>query len=163
MVFESIGEAHQGEYVVNIEEISVTKKHKKRENNARDRRVKELQAELRQLNRRLEKEREKASGPLKINMSEEDFNRRKDVLQMKIFDAQEEIEHLDDQKMTDQKFWGLKGALADEDAMNSFDYGREILRASDYDRVLEKKSLPYEVFPLFLRTEWYSYAPSDQQ
>lgn len=55
--------------------------------------------------------------------------------------------------MTEQKFWGLKGALADEDNENRFDYGREILRQADYDRNLEKKSLPYEVFPLFARDE----------
>ena len=73
---------------------------------------------------------------------------------MKIFEIQEEIDELNSYNMTEQRFWGLKGALDDDDDLTRFDYGREILRMADYDRRLEKHAMPYEVFPLFLPTEW---------
>ena len=39
-----------------------------------------------------------------------------------------------------------------------FDYGREILKQQDYDTLLERRKLPYNIFPLFLQTKSYSYA-----
>ena len=58
--------------------------------------------------------------------------------------------------MTEQRFWGVKAAM--DDGGGGFDYGREIIRQADYDRLLERRRLPYEIFPLFLPNNWKSYA-----
>ena len=57
--------------------------------------------------------------------------------------------------MTEQKFWGLAGIGDNEE----FDYGRDVIRDGEYDRML---ILPYREMPLFLKAEWFqTYSAND--
>ena len=69
---------------------------------------------------------------------------------MHLYEMQEEEDELLREVMTEQKFWGVNAALEEED--QEFDYGRDILRKENYDELIERKSLPYENIPLFLKT-----------
>ena len=69
---------------------------------------------------------------------------------MHLYEMQEEEDELLREVMTEQKFWGVNAALEEED--QEFDYGRDILRKENYDELIERKSLPYEYIPLFLKT-----------
>ena len=64
---------------------------------------------------------------------------------------QEEIEELENEEMTPQKFWGMIGAGDDED---DFDYGRDFLKGqgASFDKMLK---LPYEEIRLFLKPDWF--------
>ena len=52
------------------------------------------------------------------------------VIKMRMMEINNEIDDLNDEIMTDEKFWGLAG-LGDED--DDFDYGRDVLREVTYD------------------------------
>jgi hypothetical protein len=71
-------------------------------------------SELRGLARKLE------------SLSENQIGHAKDLIQMHMLRKQEEIEELESEEMTPQKFWGMLGANKDED--DDFDYGREFLK-----------------------------------
>lgn len=72
-----------------IENIDVRKGHKKIENRNREQRKAELRKELAMFVKKLEDLRAAASGPLKgLELSTEVFDRKKDVLLMKKFEAE---------------------------------------------------------------------------
>ena len=75
---------------------------------------------------------------------------------MHVYELQEEEEELKSEIMTEQKFWGANAALDEED--QEFDYGRDTLKKENYDEIIAKKALPYEIIQLFLKTEWQKYA-----
>ena len=54
--------------------------------------------------------------------------------------------------MTSKKFWGMQMDDQDED----FDYGRDFLKDHNYDEVLQRKQMPYDLMPLFLYPDWYA-------
>ena len=81
---------------------------------------------------------------------------------MHIFRLKEEIDELNNEKVTDQKFWGVFDALAELES-SGFDYNREILKKDNYDILAQKKFLPYQIIPLFLKTKWYEYAKAESQ
>ena len=67
---------------------------------------------------------------------------------------QDEIEELNNEEMTEEKFWGMIGLNADAD--DDFDYGRDFIKEAGitYDNRIEK-TLPYEALILFLKPDWY--------
>lgn len=71
---------------------------------------------------------------------------------MRMMERADQIEDLDNEKMTDQKFWGLIGM---DDGDDDFDYGRDFLKGESYESKLE---LPYELLPLFLKSDWFKGA-----
>ena len=101
----------------NIVELPVGAGHKKQEQRERTRRIDELGAQLTGYTRKL------------ADMDEEAGDARL-VVKMRMMEINNEIDDLNDEIMTDEKFWGLAG-LGDED--DDFDYGRDVLREVTYD------------------------------
>ena len=71
------------------------------------------------------------------------------LIKGRMMELNNEIDYLNDENMTDQKFWGML-ALDQEDD-EEFDYGRDVLKENNYDQVMV---LPYENVPLFNKSEW---------
>lgn len=71
------------------------------------------------------------------------------LIQFKVMQLQEEMDDLENEKMDEQKFWGL--LMGDED--DEFDYGRDIVKEESLDKVL---FLPYQILPLFLEADWFN-------
>lgn len=67
---------------------------------------------------------------------------------MKIMELQDQIANMEEEKMTEQKFWGMAGINEDEE----FDYGRDVVRDGSYDRQLIQ---PYREMALFTNAEWF--------
>lgn len=67
---------------------------------------------------------------------------------MRMMELTEEIEHLDGEKMTEDKFWGLAALDEDED----FEYGRDFIKEGSYDALLKS---PYYKIPLFIEGNWF--------
>jgi hypothetical protein len=78
----------------------------------------------------------------------EDEKKKKDKIKVHMIDIRDHIEYLNQEKMNDQKFWGLL-SLNEDDA---FDYGRDILKEGTYETEMV---LPYTQFPLFTKTDWF--------
>ena len=62
---------------------------------------------------------------------------QKAIIQYKVMEVNEEIDDLNDQEMTEEKFWGM---LADDDE-EEFDYGRDVLKEGVYETYCK---LPYK-------------------
>ena len=59
------------------------------------------------------------------------------------------MENLQEEEMTEQKFWG---ALALDDDEPGFDYGRDILKEGTFETIMK---LPYQQLPLFTKSDWF--------
>ena len=66
----------------------------------------------------------------------EDEKKKKDKIKVHMIDIRDAIEYLHQEKMNEQKFWGLL-SLNEDDA---FDYGRDILKEGTYETEMV---LPY--------------------
>jgi len=106
-----------------IEEIVVTKKDKKVEDFIRKRSIDFKEQEMREYMRKI------------IKMTESD-KKNKDKIKVHMMDIRDSMEYLQQEQMTEQKFWGLL-SLNDEEV---FDYGRDILKEGTYESQLK---LPY--------------------
>ena len=60
-----------------------------------------------------------------------------------MMEVTDEMDGYVDEVMTEEKFWG---ALALDDDVVAFDYGRDFLKEGIYENVLK---LPYQQIPLF--------------
>lgn len=78
-------------------------------------------------------------------MTNDDLNKKRKI-QRHMMELTEEIDKLNDEEMTLDRFWG-KAAMDFEEA--TFDYGRDSKKEENYDEVIKKKYLPYRVFHLF--------------
>ena len=79
----------------------------------------------------------------------EEIKRNKDKIKIKMMYISDDMESLRDEKMNEEKFWGMAALNDDDDA---FDYGRDILKEVNYEALI---SLPYYQFPLFTKTNWH--------
>lgn len=70
------------------------------------------------------------------------------MLKEKIIDIRDEIEFLNKEEMTEEKFWGVLAL----NQSSAFDYGRDILKDGTYETIY---TLPYECFPLFTKRDWF--------
>jgi hypothetical protein len=118
-----------------IEEIMVTKKHKKLESAERNVKIVIKQEELKEYMKKM------------IKMPETE-KKKKDTIKIHMIDIRDAVEYLQQEEMNEQKFWGLL-ALNDEEV---FDYGRDILKEGTYETIMK---LPYTQFPLFTKSDWF--------
>jgi hypothetical protein len=121
-----------------IEEFVVTKKHKKSEDSERKTKIEFQEMELKEYMKKM------------VRMPESD-KKKKDKIKLHMLDIRDNMEYLQQEQMTEQKFWGLLSLNEDEE----FDYGRDILKENTYDQVI---TLPYTQFPLFTKTDWFKDA-----
>ena len=64
------------------------------------------------------------------------------MIQARVLELDEELDHLNREEMTEEKFWGMAFDGEDED----FDYGRDVLKKGTYEDTCK---LPYQILPLF--------------
>jgi len=57
-------------------------------------------------------------------LGDNDINKQR-VIQMRMMERADQIDELDNEEMTESKFWGLIGMEAGDD---DFDYGRDFLK-----------------------------------
>jgi hypothetical protein len=115
--------------------IEVNKGDKENEEKDRERNKESLREEIQEFT-------------VKLNSLSDDQIDDKRIIQMKIMELQEEMTNLDDEKMTEMKFWGAAGLNEDDE----FDYGRDVVRDGSYEKML---ILPYREMPLFTNAEWF--------
>ena len=77
-------------------------------------------------------------------MTNEDMDRKR-LIQMHMLELTEEIDDLNGEEMTDERFWGALLEAFDD----VFDYGRAIQKDENLDDVIKRKYLPYRIFHLF--------------
>ena len=65
-----------------------------------------------------------------------------------MIDIRDEIEYLENENVTEEKFWGML-ALNEDDG---FDYGRDVLKEGTYETQMV---MPYDLFPLFHKRDWF--------
>ena len=108
-----------------VVELVVSTRDKDREDKERDKKIAKLDLELRAFQRKL-----KGIAP--------DKQVDKDKIKIKMMEITDKMQDLRDEKMDDQKFWGM---LAMDDDDDAFDYGRDILKDGTYENHIK---LPYE-------------------
>lgn len=119
-----------------VVELVVSTRDKDREDKERDKKIAKLDLELRAFQRKL-----KGIAP--------DKQVDKDKIKIKMMEITDKMQDLRDEKMDDQKFWGM---LAMDDDDDAFDYGRDILKDGTYENHIK---LPYEQLPLFTQADWF--------
>ena len=119
-----------------VVELVVSTRDKDREDKERDKKIAKLDLELRAFQRKL-----KGIAP--------DKQVDKDKIKIKMMEITDKMQDLRDEKMDDQKFWGM---LAMDDDYDAFDYGRDILKDGTYENHIK---LPYEQLPLFTQADWF--------
>lgn len=71
---------------------------------------------------------------------------------MKIMELKEELDSIDREKVTKEKFWGIGGADADDE---EFDYGRDTLKEGNFEKyIIEAELIPYENLSLYTKPSW---------
>ena len=117
-------------------ELLVTPIYKDEEKRQREQRKEELKLKLKAYQDKLDQ------------VDEEDINAKR-ILKMRVMEINDEMLELNDEEMTDQKFWGNVFDDGDED----FEYGRDVCKEADYDSQIV---LPYKTIPLFVNNDWFS-------
>jgi len=76
---------------------------------------------------------------------------------MKIMEIKEELEDIDREIVTKEKFWGIGGADFDDD--DAFDYGRDVLREGTFEKyMVDHELLRYEKLSLYTKPKWSFYS-----
>ena len=129
---------HFGIVVGEPDEILVSKADKNEEKKQRRQRVEEIKQELVTYQRAINS----LKDPQSMTNAEMD---KKRIRQMHMLELTEEMNDLEGEEMTRERFWG---AVADLDEV-TFEYGRDIKKEENYDDIIKKELLPYRVFHLF--------------
>ena len=122
-----------------IDTVFVTENNKLLEDKVRNKKIANLDLELRAFAKKLKS----------MKGQSEEIKRNKDKIKIKMMYISDDMESLREEKMNEEKFWGMAALNDDDDA---FDYGRDILKEVNYEALI---SLPYYQFPLFTKTNWH--------
>lgn len=95
-----------------LDEFFVGRVHKEQEAGERDDMRRLLKSEMVEYQKKLDK------------LGDGDINKQR-VIQMRMMERADQIDELDNEEMTESKFWGLIGMEAGDD---DFDYGRDFLK-----------------------------------
>lgn len=122
-----------------VDNIFVTEKNKLLEDKVRGKKIANLDLELRAFAKKLKM----------MKGQTEEVKRNKDKIKIKMMYISDDMESLREEKMSEERFWGMAALNDDDDA---FDYGRDILKEVIYETQI---TLPYYQFPLFTKTNWH--------
>ena len=109
-----------------VEDIFVTENNKILEEKVRAKKIAALDLELRAFAKKLKS----------MKGQDEKSRRDKDKIKIKMMYISDDMENLREEKMTEERFWGML-ALDDDEG---FDYGRDILKEVTYEALI---TLPY--------------------
>lgn len=138
---EDNADLETGIVIGQVVEIPVTYTHKQQEIRERENRKHELGEKLKIFQKRL------------LELDDIDGKR---IVQMKMMEINDEIDELNMEEMTEEKFQGAQGLADDEEA---FDYGRDIIKEGSLDMRLR---LPYKTMPLFTNPDWYNFGSKQE-
>ena len=110
-----------------VDNLFVTETNKLLEEKVRAKKIALLDVELRAFAKKLKS----------MKGQTEEVKRNKDKIKIKMMYISDDMENLREEKMTEERFWGMAALNDDDDA---FDYGRDILKEGTYENLL---SLPY--------------------